>query len=169
MITTLVVTVLASDRPGLVKQFSDILGAHKANWEESQMAALAGRFAGLLKVTVPEANAEDLTRSLLTLHDIENGIHVLVERGVSDLPVHGRMVVEVVGQDRPGIVQEITRCLASIGANISKMSTEQRDASMASELLFWARIQIELTGDVNEEAVQDALESLDGQLMVDIE
>ena len=52
MRTTLVLTVLGNDRPGIVEQLSDCVLEAGANWEESRMAHLSGKFAGLLRVSV---------------------------------------------------------------------------------------------------------------------
>jgi glycine cleavage system regulatory protein len=46
MTTTLVVTVMGTDRPGLVEALSKALAAHHGNWWESRIAGLGGRFAG---------------------------------------------------------------------------------------------------------------------------
>ena len=53
----LVVTFTGPDRPGIVEKLSGLVTRHGGNWEESRMASLAGRFAGILKVTVPDAQA----------------------------------------------------------------------------------------------------------------
>ena len=44
--TSLVVTVIGNDRPGIVERLSDVVLAAEANWEESRMARLAGKFEG---------------------------------------------------------------------------------------------------------------------------
>ena len=64
MQVSLVLTVIADDKPGIVEQLSDeILGAG-ANWEESRMARLAGKFAGLLRVSIDEDRADALPARL---------------------------------------------------------------------------------------------------------
>ena len=60
MPTSLVLTVLGEDRPGLVEALSHIIAAHEGNWLESRMAHLAGQFAGILRASVPEGNAAAL-------------------------------------------------------------------------------------------------------------
>ena len=47
MTTTLVVTVMGTDRPGLVEALSKALTAHHGNWLESRIAGLGGRLAGI--------------------------------------------------------------------------------------------------------------------------
>jgi glycine cleavage system regulatory protein len=64
MRTSLIVTVIGEDRPGIVDQISDVVLAAGANWEESRMARLAGKFAGILRVSVDPARAADLAAGL---------------------------------------------------------------------------------------------------------
>ena len=52
METYLVLTVIGDDRPGLVEALAETIAAHEGNWLESRMSHLAGKFAGLLRVSV---------------------------------------------------------------------------------------------------------------------
>ncbi len=58
--TSLVVTVIGNDRPGIVERLSEVVLGAGANWEESRMARLAGKFAGILRISVKAANADAL-------------------------------------------------------------------------------------------------------------
>src|SRR4030095_4059456 len=101
MADTLVLTVIAPDRPGLVDALSSTVATHGANWLESRMAHLGGHFAGLLRVSVPEAHSTELRRALRELE--HHGLRVLVEAGdaaVSD-PSDRALALELVGLDRP--------------------------------------------------------------------
>ena len=53
LMATLVLTVVGDDRAGLVATVADVVGAHGGNWESSQLAELAGAFAGIIEVSVP--------------------------------------------------------------------------------------------------------------------
>ena len=55
MSTSLVVTVIGNDRPGIVERLSEVVLTAGANWEESRMARLAGKFAGILRISVASA------------------------------------------------------------------------------------------------------------------
>ena len=54
---TFTLTCIGDDRPGLVSALSAPIKAHGASWERSQMARLAGKFAGILMVAVPHDQA----------------------------------------------------------------------------------------------------------------
>jgi glycine cleavage system regulatory protein len=165
---SLVLTVLSDDRPGLVKMLSDVLKEYQGNWTESRMIHLAGKFAGLLMVSVPESEFDDLVSAL---HDLEDdGLEISVDATANETAVETAetLELEVLGQDSPGIINRITNQLLTLSVNIEELSSEQRSAPMSAELLFYAKLSLGLPKGVTAQQVQDALEELPNQLMVDI-
>jgi glycine cleavage system regulatory protein len=165
--TSLVVTVIADDRPGIVERLADhVLGAG-ANWEESRMARLAGKFAGLLRVSVETTDAEELAAKLTSLNAA--GFSLVVEHAGDEEPepLQARRL-ELVGQDRPGIVRDISRVLAEQGVNIEELETDVTSAPMSGEMLFRARAELRVPSNVTIESLRKRLEALAGELMVDI-
>jgi glycine cleavage system regulatory protein len=79
MSTSLVVTIVGTNRPGLVSAVSDKAAEFGANWADSLMANLAGQFAGILLLQVPSRNADMLVAALKEL-DSAN-LHVAIARG----------------------------------------------------------------------------------------
>ena len=67
MNTSIVLTVVADDQPGIVEELSDALATHGGNWTESSMMTLAGKFAGILLAEVPEERADSFLRVLESL------------------------------------------------------------------------------------------------------
>ena len=67
MHASVVMTVLAADRPGLVSALSETIAAHGGSWQESRMARLAGQFAGILRVECPAGETEALLKALAGL------------------------------------------------------------------------------------------------------
>ena len=167
MRTTLVLTVLGDDRPGIVEQLSDRVLAAGANWEESRMAHLSGKFAGLLRVSVDAARADALVASLSSLSDA--GLAVVVEPGAGAAEeAAGRLTLQIVGHDRPGIVRDVARVLAAQQVNIEELESEVASAPMTGEPLFRARAHLRLPASVSPETVVQRLEALAGELMVDL-
>lgn len=165
---TLIITILATDRPGIVNTISEALVSHDANWIDSRMANLCDKFAGLVQVTVPAAKLDTLKHALQTLHDADNQLHILMEEAVDPTSsVVSELSLELIGADRPGIIDDITGALARLNVNIKELNTEQREASMSSEILFWASLKLGLPEGVSGDDVQDALSELQDQLMVD--
>ena len=166
MRTSLVLTIIGTDRPGIVETISDQVLAARANWEESRMARLAGKFAGILRVSVDAARAEALTTRLQTANP---GLTVVVE-GTGDGPQPGFRTfrLELLGNDHPGIIRDISRVLAQNGVNIEDLETDVTSAPMSGETLFRARATVRTPPSVGLEWLRTRLEALAGELMVDL-
>ncbi len=167
MQTSLVLTVIGDDKPGIVERISGRVLATGANWEESSMARLAGKFAGLLRVTVAADQAEALAADLRAL--ATEALTVIVEQSrTPELAPARHLHVSVVGNDRPGIVRDIARALAARQVNIETLDTDVTGAPMSGEPLFHAEAALLVPADVPVDAVREALEAIAGELMVDV-
>ena len=129
---TLVLTLIGDDRAGLVNAVAEVVARHGGNWERSQMAELAGKFAGIVLVTVPDDSVDTLVAALEPLHGM---LDITAQPGAVELDVIApgarRFALDLVGTDRPGIVREITDVLAAHAVNIDTLRTETRDAPMS--------------------------------------
>ena len=167
MRTSFVLTVIGDDRPGLVEQLSDLVLAAGANWEESRMARLAGKFAGLLRVSVDAERAEALATSLTTLD--AGGLTVVIERSADAEPSAFRTCgLDLVGNDHPGIIRDISRVLAQHRVNIEELETEVTSAPMSGDALFRARAQLRVPSTMTVDELRGVLEALAGGLMVEL-
>lgn len=164
---SLVVTVIGRDRPGLVESVSAAVEAHGGSWVESRMARLSGHFAGILRASVPEAQADALSSALTALR--EEGIQVTIERGfVSDAAEANVVMLELIGSDRPGIVHKISEALAAKGVNVDELDTECDGAPWSGDALFKARARLHAPKGLDLDELREALEAIAGDLMVDI-
>jgi glycine cleavage system regulatory protein len=164
---TFTLTCIGDDRPGLVSDLSAPISAHGASWERSQMARLAGKFAGVLLVEVADERAEALVADLTALKDV--GLLVTLER--TDVPAEHpslRLNLELLGADHPGIVAEISAALAAWRIGIEELSTDVREAPMAGGMLFEARAVLEAPPAINMEELRSMLEAIADELMVEI-
>ena len=162
---SLVVTLVGPDRPGLVNLLADCGRTHGASWEESRMATLAGQFAGIVHFAVPAEHAAPLQALA------KGGLQVVVATGtrVAGAAAGGRAVrLELVGQDRPGIVRDISKALAELSVSIHELETEITSAAMSGEHLFNARAVLLVPPDVRAAALRRVLEGLANELMVDL-
>lgn len=168
MRTSIVLTVIGDDRPGLVSTLSDTIAAFEGNWTETRMASLAGKFAGILLVTVPQPHADALITALRELKS--RGFQLVVERsiGAAPAPASRLLELELVGQDRPGIVRDISRVLAERGINIEELETECVSGSFSGEALFKAQARLQVPREIATAELRDVLEALANELMVDI-
>lgn len=170
MQTHLVLTVMGPDRPGLVSALSDTITAGGGNWLDSRMASLAGQFAGILLLAVPRERVGPLRESLQQLETL--GLRLVVEQGPGEAPAgtgERMLKLDLIGQDRPGIVRDISRVLAEQHVSISDFHTERASASFSGEAMFKATALLRLPAGLDEGELQRALESLANELMVDLE
>ncbi len=163
----LVMTVIGKDRPGLIEAIANTVAAYGANWLESRMCRLGGEFAGILRIHVDAAQQPGLGKQLRALES--QGLHVTV-RATETLPPSTERIVtlELVGQDRPGIVREISHTLAKQGINVEELSTSCSSAPMSGETLFRAEARLQLPGECHVPELRKELERIGGNLLVDI-
>ncbi len=168
MNTTIVLSILSDDHPGIIKSLSRLLSSHGGNWTESSMLSLAGKFAGILLASLPGEEADAFIEGLGALE--QEGMQIIAQRsGVLSVPdKKNEFTLDLVGQDRPGIVHDITRILASHGINVLELETHCQSASMSGESLFLAHARLMAPADASTSALQDELEELANELMVDI-
>ncbi|MFT5497998.1 MAG: glycine cleavage system regulatory protein [Kiritimatiellia bacterium] len=167
MKSSLVMTILGEDRPGLVEELSTLVSAYEGNWEESRMAHLAGHFAGILKVVLPEEQRDGF---LAALDALKPRLSIQVSES-QDTPASTPLraaTIEIVGQDRPGIVSQITRAMTAHLINVDELSTECSSAPMSAEQLFKARARIRIPDSISLEALRDELEQIAADLMIDL-
>ncbi len=131
------------------------------------MAHLAGQFAGILSVEVEPELRNGLVETLQQL--AIPGLRILVGEPGQPAAVGAPLVqLDLLGNDRVGIVRDITRALHQVGVNVERLSTETRPAPMSSEALFHATALLALPADLELEALQAHLETLTDDLMVEL-
>jgi glycine cleavage system regulatory protein len=164
---TLVLTVLGDDRAGLVSAVSATLDAHGAAWERSQMARLAGKFAGIVEAAVPDGRVDALLTALEALG--AEGLTVVAERtddAAEEPPA--RLTLDLVGADRPGIIASISALLAERGVSVEQLATSVRDAPMAGGTLFEAHAVLTAPAGTGTADLRAALETLADELLVEV-
>ena len=163
----LVLTVIGSDRPGLVELVSRIVAGHGGNWLESRMSRLGGEFAGIIRVEIPAAEEAALAQDLAALS--AQGLTVVCRSGGAEPPASRRFAaLDLVGLDRPGIVRDISQALARAGANVEELTTSCESAAMSGEPLFRAAIKIGLPDRCEVVDIRRELEQIAANLLVDI-
>jgi len=161
-------TVIGKDRPGLVELVAGIVASEGGNWLESRMCRLGGEFAGILRIEVAPEKQEALLQALRALE--ARGLNITVkpdEAAAGGGPRHFA-TLEIIGQDRPGIVREISSALARQGVNVEELNTECDSAPMTGETLFKARAKLMIPESCNVAALRGELELIAGNLLVDV-
>jgi glycine cleavage system regulatory protein len=165
---SLVFTFLGLDRPGLVERLADTVADHKGNWLESRMTKLAGQFAGIARVAVPESEVNELSNALLSLN-IE-GLTINIQLGqVKTAELTPKICkLHILGNDRPGIIREVSRALKQQQINVVEMSSNITSAPMSGDALFEASVVAEMPTGCNIDELEDSLDTIAEQLSVDI-
>lgn len=166
--TSLVVTLIGPDRPGMVSAVSDAATAHGANWTDSLMANFAGQFAGIVQLDVPAAKSDALAAALRSLESPELRIVVAHAQAGATGPATRRLQLDLVGHDRPGIIHSISSQLAQHGVSIDKLQTRISSGAMSGEQMFQMNAQLTVPLALDADTLQAALEGLANELMVDI-
>lgn len=165
---TLIVTIVGEDRPGLVGRISDVVRQNSGNWLESRMSHLSDQFAGIVQIEAEPESIEALTKDLKSLEI--DGVSVTVKiGGVAAATGGGRVFsLSVVGNDRPGIVREVTRVLGSHNVNVEELSTRCEPAPHAGGHVFRAEASLQIPSDLTPESLQAELEAIAADLMIDL-
>jgi glycine cleavage system regulatory protein len=168
--TTFIISFIGEDRPGLVEGLSEVISKHGGNWLESRLSQLAGKFTGLISISLPEESSVALQADLKGLS--EAGISVRLTACTSQVADHEQtqlITLTILGPDRPGIVREIAAALSSRAINVVDMESFVSSAPMSAELLFHARVEAELPDPGDLEELGDSLDAIANEMDVDIQ
>ncbi len=163
--SNLIITVSGEDRPGIVGTIAELVHEHGGNWERSRLIHLAGRFVGLLQVSVPQDGLSPLKETLLAIEGLETT--VAVGGDTADVP-HPRFHLALIGADHPGIVREIFGCVARLGLNVEDLTTHTEAAADSGTLLFRAEATLSSDGQIDPIQVTEAIENLAHDLHVEV-
>ena len=162
----LIVTIIGKDKPGLVEQLSDTVYFNHANWLSSSLSQLGGQFAGIIQIDVATEHFQSLRQALT---DIE-ALHIhIVEDHTQTVTTYVTQQLTVTGNDRRGIVKEVTRHLAQLGVNIAKLKTNTQSAPNWGYPIFVAEFQLHTPLGISAAMIQQQLEQLADDLTIDIE
>jgi glycine cleavage system regulatory protein len=164
-----VLSVVGSDRPGLTKALAAAVLSADGNWLESHLSRLGGLYVGAVLVDLEAERVEDLRTAVRAVD-----AHGLQVRIVSAIDGHGggeageALQFSLVGQDRPGIVDQVTAVLSGLDANIETFETWIDSGSHSGVALFHSKALLRLPPDLPAEKVQAALEDISAEIMVDV-
>jgi glycine cleavage system regulatory protein len=165
----LTLTIISDDRPGVIEKVATIVASHGGNWLESNMSRLAGKFAGILLVNVETREQPKLLQELGALST--EGIKIIAEPTTeSNQELGEHLLLTLVGNDRPGIIGELSSILTRLDVNVEELCTNCEDAPMSSETLFKASAVISfLNSNIQREELRYELELLSDDLIVELE
>ena len=166
--TALIVTLVGPDRHGIVSQLSERAQRFGANWAASRLTRLAGEFAGTVHLDVPKERADALEAALRELSS--SGLQVVVARSASaSVPASLRAVeLELVGDDRIGIVSSLTKILAERGVSIENLHTEIVRSGVTGRQTFKIGAHLLLPASLSPDGLRQELGVLAHDMTLDI-
>ncbi|MDG0980655.1 MAG: ACT domain-containing protein [Halieaceae bacterium] len=160
-------SIIGDDKPGLVDAIASCVADNEGNWQTSQLTHLAGKFAGIVLITLPIANADALAEQLKTLSS--TGLSVRVSPAESSSVPATEASLSVIGPDRPGIIREISQAFSRRNINMLKLNSDIVPAPMTNEPLFQATIDISFSQDQDRLELESALDFIAEDMTVEID
>lgn len=162
----LVLTVIGKDKAGLVESLSNTLVSHHGNWLASNLSHLSGYFAGVVEVEVAEEHLTELVDSLASIDELKVEVHDSVDH---DSPSQQEIEFVITGNDRKGIVQELSSIINHKGASIIHFTSSRQSAPNWGGGLFHAVAKVALPVGMNADDIAEALEQLASDIVVDLD
>jgi glycine cleavage system regulatory protein len=163
----LVLSVVGSDRPGLTQALATAVLAAGGNWLESHLSQLGGLYVGSALVEL-EAGGVEALRSAVGAVDA-HGLEVRIAPAIDPPGQAGETLhLTVVGQDRLGIVSQVTAVLSGLNANIETFKTWITAEPYSGVPLFHMEAHLRLPAGLQAARVQAALEDISSEIMVDV-
>lgn len=163
---SMVLTVIGKDRVGLINQISECVEDCGGNWLKSSFCHLAGQFAGFVEVQLSDQHLDELIRRCKQLDNLDV---TLAPATTSETASENPIKLTVTGNDRTGIVKQITSCLKRFDVNIQEMQTYCESAPNWGNLIFTADILVYCSPDIESMQLKEAIEQLADDLMVEVE
>jgi glycine cleavage system regulatory protein len=153
----LVLTIIGRDRAGVVASLADVIRFHDGNWKRSEMAEIAGTFAGVVVVEVGDDRVDELLTNLLVLRD--QGLHVTAQQVEEPVvaPDADEVRLRLTGDDRPGVVHEISTAISDAGVSISRLGTVTDLPGEDDGQRFEITIQLSLPVGTDLDALLDSI------------
>lgn len=164
---TLILSVVGSDRPGLTEALAAAVLSAGGNWLESRLSRLGGLYVGSVLVEL-DADRVEALRSAVQAVDAQ-GLEVRIAPAVESGDAAGDLLhLSLVGQDRPGIVHQVTAILSRLGVNIEEFESDIGVEPHSGGALFQMNARLRLPQGLAAAEVQAALEAMSAEVMVDI-
>jgi glycine cleavage system transcriptional repressor len=168
----IVITVVGSDRPGIVAAVSKILFLHRCNIEELSSTILKRQFAMILIATSPKKNTAGQIQEACLREEPLRGMDIHVKEVSPQQLRHYRQppsqsfIITVLGQDRPGLVYGVTEILAEHGINIT--SFDAKVTKMRGKTDYAQIYEVEIPEQVDIASLKKELSERGKRLKVEI-
>lgn len=168
MNSTLVITALGTDQPGLIAKLSHAINDNGCNIEDSRMSVLGGEFAVLMQIS---GKWDKLAKLETTLDKLQTatGLSIVCKRSKERKPQQGKIPysVEVVSIDHPGIVYQLAEFFSAREINVYDMNTRSQAAAHTGTPIFTLTMTVEIAMDTHIATLRDEFIDFCEQLNLD--
>jgi glycine cleavage system regulatory protein len=161
----MVLSIIGKDKSGLVDELAKAVAKAEGNWLRSSFCHLAGHFAGFVEIMLPKENHNMLVSDCHALSNLQITLLPAKESNTQDTK---QVYVKVTGNDRKGIVKDVTSALSIFELNIVELETKCESAPNWGNLLFSANMLIETPSAFDANQLTQAIENIADDLMVDL-
>ena len=156
----------------LLRKHSNNVSARHAQEQAANAEVTGESGAGMVQVVLPAEKETDLRNALSKLETDDFKVSV-IDAGDSEKSVLSpaqRIHLEVVGQDRQGIVAAISQTIAAQGINVVELATDCRNAPWSGDKVFQTNALLEVPPESSFQLddLRDKIEEIAGDLMVEI-
>lgn len=168
-----VISVLGTDRPGIVAAVSRILFDHRCNIEDVAQTILQTEFTGIFIASIPEhLDSEDLLVPLeYRLQPL--GLRMLVKpleaaSGETTSAASEPFVITTTGPDQLGLVSGMTEVIARFGVNITNLRAAFRGGDDPSQntMIYEVDVPLHIDGQSFRHALRNKADQLGLQVSV---
>jgi glycine cleavage system regulatory protein len=157
------VTAVGEDKPGTLNHLADLTHSHQGKWLSSRVVNLDGYVACIFKVQVPQKNSQALQERLLALDELQVTIHQCKPAHLLEAePIR----LSIDAEDRPGLINDITRLLVGHGVNVNKLECHRVSVPDAGENVFTAEFDLMVPDNENTASIIAEIEGLQEQMVV---
>ena len=172
---TIVLSVLGKDQTGLVEKLAQAVSNADGSWLAGRFCSLSGHFTGFVEVLLPAQNqsllvneCEAITQLSITLLPAENKIAPDANDSASSTKsLLNSIKLKVTGNDRQGIVGDVTNALSAFDINIIDLDTSLTSAPNWGTMLFSASFVVETSQTIDASQLKEAIEQIADDLMVE--
>ncbi|MGY5452508.1 glycine cleavage system protein R [Agarivorans sp. MS3-6] len=157
------VTVVGEDKPGRLNSLADLTHSHQGKWLSSRVINLDGQFACIFKVQIPQKNEQALRDDLANLPDLQLSFH---DCKPAHLVKSAEVKLVIGAEDRPGLINDITRLLVEHGVNVTKLECHRMSVPDAGENVFTAELDLMIPDSENTAGIIAEIEALQPQMVV---
>jgi len=175
MKNTVICSFIGDDKTGIVELLAKTISDCSGNWLESSMSKLAGHFAGIVRIDIDEDKLETLRSALDNLAKSGLSIQLALPDKVTDAEAGAvssakhDIQLNIVGNDRPGIVYEVSQALVAAKINVVNMQTHLSSAPMSGDSLFHSTMSLTHDNEQDLDALDLQLEKIAERLFIEID